>query len=68
MKTNHSDGIPVALVLLVLVTVLLYLTAVPEQPVWWIVVAGIAVVGCAWGAVADSIAKSKQLRRDHVPR
>lgn len=68
MKNSNLNGVPVALILLVLVAVVLYLTAAPEQPVWWIIVAGIAVVGCSWGAVADGIAKSKQLRRDHAPR
>lgn len=68
MKNKNLNGVPVTLILLVLVAVVLYLTAVAEQPVWWIIVAGIAVVGCAWGAVADSIAKSKELRRTQAPR
>ncbi|GAB3755862.1 hypothetical protein GCM10027591_04970 [Zhihengliuella somnathii] len=68
MKNSNLSGVPVMLILLVLVAVILYLTALPEQPLWWVIVAGVAVVGCAWGSIADSLAKSKQLRRDRAHR
>lgn len=68
MKTSHLNDVPTSLVLFVLVAVMLYLTAAPQQPAWWNIVAAIAVAGCAWWTVADNIAKSQQLRKDRVPR
>lgn len=63
MHTSTRDkttSVPIMLILLVLLSVFLFVSAAPHQPLWWTVVAGIAVVGCGWGALASSLRRSSK--------
>ncbi|MBG6084473.1 hypothetical protein [Zhihengliuella flava] len=68
MKPERRGGVPVTLILLVVLAVVLFLTAAPHQEIWWNIVAALAVVGCSWGAIADSSAKAKKLRQAKGPK
>lgn len=60
LARDKTTTVPVMLILLVLLSVFLFVSAAPHQPLWWTIVAGIAVVGCGWGALATSVRRSSK--------